>query len=471
LHNHTWVHRTSPILNNGSIWNSIPFGNYDPTGDASQPTNQYRTGSLYTLSNSAWVNQTNDSNLIPGRGFIIRTTGQRFTNSPLLPSGNTNNTTTATRPLNFVGTANNGNYQIPLHSDGITGTSSIHTALGDQNLVGNPYPSTIDANDFLTANSSNIFGTIYIWTSPMIGHDGKYPHSSGFATYNGTMGVASGTDATFIPSRFIAPGQGFQVFSTCSDCTSLNLNFTNDMRRTTETGGRKFARKKEQNNEKVYLSLKDNTTSLTSRIGIGYVEGATQGFDKMYDAPSISFELFKFFSKINDEKVIINGKPKFNVEDTVELGMEFENSIQRTLELKLEKSEGDAFEKGVSIFLKDKLLNVNYNLTVNKSYNFSCSEKEVLNRFEIFYSKKNAKNESSETLSSTIATIENTNLYIKSVKEINQIDIFDLVGRLIKTLKVENKEVITTLSGNKTLYIIKIQYNDGSYESLNVLSK
>jgi hypothetical protein len=41
---------------------------------------------------------------------------------------------------------------------------STHRAAGKSVLMGNPYPSALDADKFLDANASLIEGTIYFWT-------------------------------------------------------------------------------------------------------------------------------------------------------------------------------------------------------------------------------------------------------------------------------------------------------------------
>jgi hypothetical protein len=65
---------------------------------------------------------------------------------------------------NFTGIPNNGIITIS-----IGGTGSF-------NLIGNPYPSALDASQFLSTNSGVLGGTIYFWTHST-GNPGKNKYS------------------------------------------------------------------------------------------------------------------------------------------------------------------------------------------------------------------------------------------------------------------------------------------------------
>jgi hypothetical protein len=76
------------------------------------------------------------------------------------------------------------------------------------NLIGNPYPSAIDANMFLAANSTRLDGTIYFWThasaiqlASEISNPGSgtYAYTANdYASYNSSGGSAnSGGIRTF----------------------------------------------------------------------------------------------------------------------------------------------------------------------------------------------------------------------------------------------------------------------------------
>jgi hypothetical protein len=85
-------------------------------------------------------------------------------------------------------------------------------ASGTSNLVGNPYPSALDANLFLIENSVNLDGTIYLWTHNAITNN-LYT-SDDYATYNllggvGTNAALSSGVSTSKPDGNIASGLFF----------------------------------------------------------------------------------------------------------------------------------------------------------------------------------------------------------------------------------------------------------------------
>src|SRR5690606_5477069 len=85
----------------------------------------------------------------------------------------------------------------------------------DFNLIGNPYPSAISADDFIGANG-NISGTLYFWThrtgisSSNPGPDSNNFITNDYAMYNLSGGTSSGTGSP-VPNGFIASGEGFFV--------------------------------------------------------------------------------------------------------------------------------------------------------------------------------------------------------------------------------------------------------------------
>src|SRR5690554_6044598 len=93
----------------------------------------------------------------------------------------------------FVGVPNNGNVSIPV--------AYSFTALG------NPYPSAIDANDFLDANAN--VGTLYFWTNAHFYNSaaGTYAGNN-YATFTALTGT--GTDGFPMSNNLtIEAGQGF----------------------------------------------------------------------------------------------------------------------------------------------------------------------------------------------------------------------------------------------------------------------
>jgi hypothetical protein len=97
------------------------------------------------------VANPSSTNFTPFNGYLIRTP-------------NTHPTTSTTWTGQFTGVPNNGNY-------GMTFTGF--------RVIGNPYPSAIDADAFIEANISingndSTFGTIYFWRKTNGSQNGAY---------------------------------------------------------------------------------------------------------------------------------------------------------------------------------------------------------------------------------------------------------------------------------------------------------
>ena len=175
-------------------------------------------------------------NMSTGKGYIVR--------------GPTNHTagvsmTTST----FIGVANNGVITQPISSGNNPNTNDPYwynpygvdnlevTHFDDNwNLLGNPYPSALDATSFLShPNNTMIDGAVHIWThGTQIGANGDSFYDDYLLTYEendyvtfNLSGTNSYPDESF--GGKIASGQGFFVLA-LNDNESGSVTFENDMR-------------------------------------------------------------------------------------------------------------------------------------------------------------------------------------------------------------------------------------------------
>jgi hypothetical protein len=97
----------------------------------------------YNENTDAWVELTNGTaTMTNARGYLIRA-----------PQTYSLTARTLNAQARFVGIPNNGTITIP-----------NSTTANRYNLIGNPYPSAINADDFINANSTRLFGTLNFWT-------------------------------------------------------------------------------------------------------------------------------------------------------------------------------------------------------------------------------------------------------------------------------------------------------------------
>ncbi|WP_051929345.1 hypothetical protein [Flavobacterium sp. 83] len=188
------------------------------------PNTLYDKFFSYNAVSDIWTQENPGNNMVKGAGYIIR--GPQNYAAPTPPG---------LYEANFKGVPNNGIITIPIGG------------LDSSNLIGNPYPSALDANKFLTDNSAVLDGTLYFWTHNTAiqlasgitngsAGSGDYAYTSDdYASYNLTGGV--GTDGVTYaqggnvagtggqkPSGKIASGQGFFATGKSSGTATFNNN-------------------------------------------------------------------------------------------------------------------------------------------------------------------------------------------------------------------------------------------------------
>jgi len=229
----------------------------------------------------------------------------------------------------------------------------------DQNyMLGNPYPSAIDATKFILDNinasggnnQNNIFnGALYFWD-----HFGGKTHTlreyvGGYATYNLIGGVkAIATDDRInsnsgevtsndnVPGQYIPVGQGFFINTALDEnLGDISVNggdviFKNSQRafvRETTSASHFLSQEKNTNNQKEAMSDPKIRLDFSSPLGyhrqilVGANKNATNGFDLGYDAPLNDYNLEDFFWIINNYEYVIQGVANFDPEQMLPIGI------------------------------------------------------------------------------------------------------------------------------------------------------
>ncbi|MDD2673678.1 MAG: T9SS sorting signal type C domain-containing protein [Flavobacterium sp.] len=396
----------------------------------------------------------------PGVGYSIRGPQNYYAPNPPNPF-----------PASFIGVPHNGTIEVP-----ITATDASY-------LLGNPYPSALDADAFLTNNAGVIDGTIYFWThvTDIAPSGSQYIYNSDdYATYNLTGGV--GTDnkeypkggvesisGSTKPTGKIASGQGF--FAT--GIAAGNVEFKNAMRvgiggitgeniqffRTKNSKSKVTSSTIEKN--RVWLNL-TNTEGAFKQLLVGYVTGATNEYDTSYDGFSFSLnEYINFYSIVANEAMAIQGRAlPFDENDLVPLG--YSSAIVGDFSIGIDEVDGAM--QSQNVFLEDKMLGVIHNLK-EASYNFT-TEKGVFNeRFVLRYTDKTLGTGDFESEDKTIVVFKEKNeLKIKSEFEtMKRVTIFDLLGKKVfeETLKDVNEFRTSNITLKNQIVIVKVVLTNG----------
>jgi hypothetical protein len=400
---------------------------------------QTLTNRFFTFDEStnafAAVTDPSATNFDIAKGYNIR--ASNF----LPPAG-----TIVTVNSQFVGVPNNGTKTIAV---GYSGSGKGY------NLIGNPYPSTIDADAFL--NYSGNAGTIYFWT-----HYVQQAGSSNYATFN-TSGATSGANGV-TPNGTIQIGQGFIYAKTASGTAT----FTNAMR--VGNNSNQFFRNSAPALERhrIWLNLSSATTVYNQML-VGYIEGATQGTDAGIDGTIIETGT-TISSRFNNENYVIQGRAlPFDATDVVPLS--FSATTADSYTLSIDHVDG-LFSGSQSVYLKDNLLGTTHDIKANP-YTFTSDAGTFDNRFEIVYT--------SSPLAVYTPTFDANSVIVYKQNEVININagatvmasikVFDIRGRLLFENNAVNATTTTikNLKAAQQMLLVQITSTDASVVTKKIL--
>lgn len=394
--------------------------------------------------------------MIPGKGYIVRAP-QTYSTTPSV---------TDVYEATFVGKPGNG----------IVSTSIIGT--DKWNLIGNPYPSAVSADLFLSdaLNTSVVDGTIYLWThnsppSDAISGPDTYNYTANdYASYNFTGGTSTADNANSepnslvnTPNGFIAAGQSFFIKGTGGG----NATFNNSMR--SGANNNQFFRMASAENSsqntlekhRIWLNISNSQGAFNQAL-VGYVENATNNLDRGFDGELLGGNYVALYSIIQEKNLAIQGRTlPFVVSDQVDLG--YKATISGNLKISIDHFDG--LFTNQNIYLEDKTLNLIHDLK-QSDYQFLSAVGTFDNRFVLRYTNENLGTDDFEINQNDVIIVsKNKNIKVISSKEnIESIMIFDLLGRMI----YENKKVhsmnfsVSEITANQQALIVKVQLENGA---------
>ncbi|MFA9187381.1 hypothetical protein AAGV33_02350 [Flavobacterium sp. FBOR7N2.3] len=386
------------------------------------------------------------------------------------------------------------------------GLVTLTSLAGSQaHLLGNPYPSAIDADVFLNLNSDLnvpeeqrvLEGTLYFWThnsppSDAIPGDKKYNYTTAdYATYNRTGGVGNGPKALAAstggtpPTGNIAAGQGFFAPTKAGG----NVVFKNTMRISGGASGTDNAQffklstnskttttvaKTEKN--RIWLNLTNNEGAFKQTL-IGYITGATNNYDGGFDGMTYDGNQYVDFYSVNNEvNLAIQGRAlPFVKKDSVALG--YKSTIKGEFQISIDQTDGVLTTQNV--FLEDKDLKVVHDLK-KEAYTFSTEKGAFNNRFVLRYADKNAVDEvivpetpGQESNAAVIVSVKDGEIKINATTtKLDKVVVYDMAGRkLFQKNKVDaNVFFISRLVWNHQALVVDIVLTDGTKHSRKIIN-
>jgi len=450
----TYLRTTGSILNTDYVYWSTPV--IGATLEAIQTATLYYS---FNASGNSWVGRSKSSVMSNGMGYIVRGAGTGLASGSLF-----NKTAT------FKGKPNNG-------------VKDVIISGGKSNLIGNPYPSAIDADSFIIKNAAVLSGTLYFWTHKSAiqaasnitngtAGSGKYAYTSDdYSTYNltgGTATSASSPSGGTAPSGKIAAGQAF--FAAASS-TGGSARFENSMRVSGGLAGvnnSQFFKVKSNSKQQTTIEKNRVWLNLTNEEGafkqtlIGYITGATNDYESAYDGDSFNANKYvNFYSVQNNRNYVIQGRAlPYDENDVVPLG--YKTTIAGEFKIEIEQTDGVLANK--KIFIEDKLLDIVQDLS-EASYLFTTEIGTFDDRFVLSYASKALATDDFNLIENGVR-ISNKNKIIKIQSEVELIDkvmVFDISGKLILENKnIQNTEVILSgINPSEQVYLVKVFLENG----------
>ncbi len=362
------------------------------------------------------------------------------------------------------------------------GTISNTVIAGNQTLIGNPYPSALDAVDFIhdTQNVNAITGTLFFWEhDPNANSHFLVNYVGGYATYTIS---ADGSVETFIPStfdtyngdgslnttgasssngkqvkRYIPIGQGFMVEGKTG--TTGTVRTTNDHREYYKQSNTEseFFRTSNRTDPNVFPRIPNWCKRFRLNIDFNdtYTKQLVQTF---HPSASIGFDYgleIKFPEGIELREVhwSIDSKPYaaearvFDLNTKIPLTINLEE--QKSIRIRL--SDLQNFDSGLPIYIHDKYQGLYYNL---RSLNFQLTLDEGIynDRFEITF-KSNDQDDDIDTTSLGFQG----KLRVFQNNDLSQLIILNPYKTTVNSIKIYNtsgKEVLF-----KSNLVVKSRYN------------
>ncbi|PXY40355.1 calcium-binding protein [Flavobacterium cheongpyeongense] len=384
-----------------------------------------------------WAEEISAAPMTIARGYIIRGPQEFSTTAP------------EKYEAVFKGIPNNGKIKTPI---GIADSF---------NLIGNPYPSALDADVFLEANSDSIKGTLYFWTHNTPLTNNKYA-SADYAVYNLLGGVgttqaqASGENKT-LPDGKIASAQSFFIQSAIAG----EVKFENSMRIIEQNSSffkpaKSTKKNKTVEKSRIWLNL-TNEENAFKQLLIGYIEGATNGYDLAFDGESFNGNKYIDFYSFNEEKNwAIQGR-EFPFKDSDEVALGYKTEINGKFTISIDHL--DKILAGQSVYIEDKDKMILHDLK-KEPYIFSTEKGIFNNRFVLKFSHKTLNTiEVFKNSKDIMIYQEKGNLIIESDDStIQKIQVYDSSGKLILEQNTnQNSITISNLKQKNQLLILKIK--------------
>ncbi|MBD3724593.1 MAG: T9SS sorting signal type C domain-containing protein [Flavobacteriaceae bacterium] len=196
------------------------------------------------------------------------------------------------------------------------------------------------------------------------------------------------------------------------------------------------------------------------------MEGATSAVDLAIDGKILDDTKPMIYSVLNNEAYVIQGKAlPFNDEDIVPVGLKVLEAGNYNIAIET----FDGLFDTQNVYLKDNQLNIIHDLK-QSPYDFTSAAGVFENRFELVYKSTLSQDEVIAENHVSIYSNEQ-GIQVSSSKTIQEVVIYDVLGRVLYqdyTINKENFTIQSILKANQAL-IVKVKDNNGVVKTEKVI--
>lgn len=405
----------------------------------------------------SWSHLGSTNNMIIGEGYTMKGSGA--------------GSVTETQNYVFKGKPNNG-------------TIDLNINTGEHYLVGNPYPSALDADAFIKDNisvadggnnSSNVInGTLYFWEHFGGGSHNTAQYQGGYGVYNLSGGVKAISHpnisqagvATKTPQQYIAVAQGFFVEADSGGAITFN-NGQRAFQKEDVTNSVFF--RNSENTSTATTNTSDDRTKLrlefTSPNGIAREllltidENTSLEYDTAYDGKNSDASTDDMNWIIEDENYVIQGIPSIEEETILPLHVK----LSETGNMSIKLLSAVNLPETITPILEDLETGAQIDLNIT-TFTADMLDGEFSNRFIL-------KFKVSETLSvATVEASENSTIKVinkpnyleiinsNTLKPLQSFELYSILGQQIQQGDLNKTNHLISTNGLATgAYIIKLK--------------
>ncbi|RXP53811.1 T9SS C-terminal target domain-containing protein [Lutibacter sp. HS1-25] len=409
---------------------------------------------------SDWQAIGSTGNLDAGQGFTMK-------------GPNSSAAITVDQNYTFKGKPNNG-------------TIALAIKAGNEYLLGNPYPSAIDINNFFQDNPFMFDGYIRFWEQ----FDVK---SHNLANYEGVywlVNISGGVPTSFTPSLInqnptsvskktpasnIPVAQGFFIKAVKDGV----IQFTNNQRVfvTESSGDAVFMKLGNSKSKAANVSIKEQDGRTKIRLGfkapklnhrqllLTIDERATDGVDWGFDGEMSEVLVDDMYWTLADKKYVIQATNSFSLDKEMPLGITTKAGGLVSIQI-------DALENvdnNVELFIKDALVGKTYKIN-NQPFEIELAAGTYTDRFSLVFAPQETLDLEDEILKNGVLVFMNNTageIQIKNTiqAELLSVNLYNSLGQELKvwTKNLEDTQVVLPVNNMATgMYVVQVKTSTGT---------